>query len=74
MDIKHMHFHSARADDDLEAVAQDELIAERNVVVDVILRILEDFRQVVINGNENLPPLDPLRISQLGPATVSLPP
>uniref|UniRef100_A0A2A4JDD6 Lipid-binding serum glycoprotein N-terminal domain-containing protein n=1 Tax=Heliothis virescens TaxID=7102 RepID=A0A2A4JDD6_HELVI len=39
----------------------------RNLVTDVIKDMVEDFRNVVINGNENLPPLDPLVIPVIGP-------
>lgn len=44
-----------------------EGILERNVIADTIKNALEGFRDVVINGNELLPPLDPLVIDTMGP-------
>lgn len=39
----------------------------RNFIEDLILDALENARDVIINGNAVLPPLDPLTIDQLGP-------
>ncbi|CAH0600333.1 unnamed protein product [Chrysodeixis includens] len=39
----------------------------RNVVTDAIENLLEDIRDVIIHGNEDLPPLDPLEIDVIGP-------
>lgn len=40
---------------------------ERNTVANTIRNMLESFRDVVINGNDDIPPLDPLRVAHLGP-------
>lgn len=53
--------------------ADNSLIAERNLVVETILGILDDLRNVIINGSENIPPLDPLEISRIGPMEVRAP-
>ncbi|KOB75642.1 Uncharacterized protein OBRU01_07157 [Operophtera brumata] len=44
-----------------------EGILGRNAIADTIKNALENLRDVVINGNESLPPLDPLVIDAMGP-------
>ncbi|XP_026726201.1 uncharacterized protein LOC113492752 [Trichoplusia ni] len=39
----------------------------RNVVTDAIEGLLEEIRDVIINGNDDLPPLDPLVVDVIGP-------
>jgi hypothetical protein len=48
-------------------------ISQRNLVAEIIQGMLEDFREVVINGNGELPPLDPYVIEHLGPFKYNAP-
>lgn len=49
----------------------DQQFAQRNAAADLIRNLLEGLRPVVINGNDVLPPLDPLQVPTLGPIQVS---
>ncbi|CAH0406050.1 unnamed protein product [Chilo suppressalis] len=42
-------------------------IQQRNVIAQIINDALEGFRDVIVNGNDNIPPLDPFVIDQIGP-------
>ncbi|XP_053601407.1 uncharacterized protein LOC128670065 [Plodia interpunctella] len=64
----------------VQNTADDELLAselallnnqQRNLIEDQIANLLEGFRDVVINGNENIPPLDPVELQQIGPFSYS---
>ncbi|XP_013193210.1 uncharacterized protein LOC106137022 isoform X2 [Amyelois transitella] len=48
-----------------ELVALNE--QQRSLIADQIRNVLEGFRDVVINGNDDLPPLDPLVVDSIGP-------
>ncbi|KAG6452667.1 uncharacterized protein LOC115445110 [Manduca sexta] len=57
-----------------EVTAEDEqLIQElstreqRSFIADLIKNTLESFRPIVINGNDDIPPLDPFQIDTIGP-------
>lgn len=54
---------------DLEAL---ENSVSRSLLEDLIINLLEVFRDIVINGNDFLPPLDPLVIDQVGPFELSV--
>lgn len=45
---------------------------ERSLIASVIENTLNDFRDVVINGNDNMPPLDPLVLDNMGPVEFSV--
>ena len=60
--------HAVTEDDKLLISEIQTLDAQgRSVVADAIAEMIEDFRDVVINGNDDLPPLDPLDIPLIGP-------
>jgi len=52
---------------DLVRAASDEAPEPKNLLDDFIMAIINNFKDVIINGNEcsGLPPLDPLLISAL---------
>lgn len=65
---------------EIEASDSDKLLSselvelersQRNLVADAIKDLLESFRVVVINGNEDVPPLDPFYVAQIGPFSYS---
>ncbi|KAM3966818.1 uncharacterized protein ACR2FA_012356 [Aphomia sociella] len=73
-EASHFEFKSLAAESDDELVKQLsmlETVMERSLFEDIIKNLLEDFRDIVINGNENLPPLDPLKVDHLGPFAVT---
>ncbi|XP_059049429.1 uncharacterized protein LOC131844533 [Achroia grisella] len=46
--------------------------ASNRILEDLIINILEVFRDIVINGNDYIPPLDPLEIEHIGPFQFSV--
>ncbi|XP_049697804.2 uncharacterized protein LOC110371440 isoform X1 [Helicoverpa armigera] len=70
----HLHVNLLAPDYDVTEDDQQllsELAAQeresRNIVTDAIKDMVEGFRDVVINGNDDLPPLDPLVVPVIGP-------
>lgn len=57
--------------DEYQEVVDDNVLLEeilgRSLFEELIQSILEGFRDVVINGNEVIPPIDPLEIDSMGP-------
>ncbi|KAH9634158.1 hypothetical protein HF086_001360 [Spodoptera exigua] len=65
----HLQLHFLSND---ENVSEDVPVLESadrqpRLVTDAIAQLIEDFRDVVINGNDDVPPLDPLEIPVIGP-------
>lgn len=61
--------------DEQQHVDDNELlegVLGRNAVADIIEDALESFRDVVINGNESVPPLDPLVVESAGPVDMEM--
>ncbi|XP_035430116.2 uncharacterized protein LOC118262681 [Spodoptera frugiperda] len=76
--VDHVENHLENTHLELHFLANEENVSEdapaleyddrqTRLVADAIAQVIEDFRDVVINGNDNLPPLDPLEIPVIGP-------
>lgn len=73
--LEPQHLHLKSVSDDVDAIVDDWLarelqtlgVQQRDRISEAIANLLEGFRDIVINGNEDLPPLDPLVIDHLGP-------
>ncbi|KAJ8734880.1 hypothetical protein PYW08_014130 [Mythimna loreyi] len=78
--LEGLQFELALLSADHDAVTEaDELLSKelqalegqgRSLVADAIADLIEGFRDVVINGNDDIPPLDPLDIPLIGPFEV----
>lgn len=62
--------------DGISAPGDDEglllqYLGSRSLIAQLIQDALDGFRDVVINGNDALPPLDPLELDHVGPLQYS---
>ncbi|KAJ8733932.1 hypothetical protein PYW07_014483 [Mythimna separata] len=74
--LEGLQFELNRLSPDHEVTEADKLLISelqtsegqgRSLVADAIADLIEGFRDVVINGNDDIPPLDPLVIPVIGP-------
>ncbi|CAH1643362.1 unnamed protein product [Spodoptera littoralis] len=62
-----LHFLANEENVSEDAPALEYSDKQTRLVTDAIAQMIEDFRDVVINGNDDLPPLDPLEVPVIGP-------
>lgn len=54
-----------------EAEVDAKMNAARNIVVDAIYSAMNDLRNTIINGNDDVDTFDPLYVNHIGPAELS---